>query len=134
MNEVYVVSAVRTAIGTAVVLASEAAVSRLGLEPMARLVGYAHAGVEPLYMGLGPIPATRLAVKKAALDVADMDVIESNEAFAAQACAVSRELGFDGAKVNPNGSGSAIRSAPLAPSIRSRRFMSWSEPASATRW
>jgi acetyl-CoA C-acetyltransferase len=92
----------------AVVLASEAAVSRLGLEPMARLVGYAHAGVEPLYMGLGPIPATRLAVKKAALDVADMDVIESNEAFAAQACAVSRELGFDGAKVNPNGSGISL--------------------------
>jgi acetyl-CoA C-acetyltransferase len=59
-------------------------------------------------MGLGPIPATRLAVKKAALDVADMDVIESNEAFAAQACAVSRELGFDGAKVNPNGSGISL--------------------------
>ena len=92
----------------AVVLASEAAVSRLGLEPMARLVGYAHAGVEPLYMGLGPIPATRLAVKKAALDVADMDIIELNEAFAAQACAVSRELGFDAAKVNPNGSGISL--------------------------
>jgi acetyl-CoA C-acetyltransferase len=92
----------------AVVLASEAAVRRLGLKPMARLVGYAHAGVEPLYMGLGPIPATRLAVKKAALDVADMDVIESNEAFAAQACAVARELGFDAAKVNPNGSGISL--------------------------
>ena len=59
-------------------------------------------------MGLGPIPATRLAVKKAALDVADMDVIESNEAFAAQACAVARELGFDAAKVNPNGSGISL--------------------------
>ena len=92
----------------AVVLASEAAIGRLGLKPMARLVGYAHAGVEPLYMGLGPIPATRLAVKKAALDVADMDVIELNEAFAAQACAVSRELGFDAAKVNPNGSGISL--------------------------
>ena len=92
----------------AVVLASEAAVSRLRLKPMARLLGYAHAGVEPLYMGLGPIPATRLVVKKAALDVADMDVIESNEAFAAQACAVSRELGFDAAKVNPNGSGISL--------------------------
>ena len=91
----------------AVVLASEAAVSRLGLKPMARLLGYAHAGVEPLYMGLGPIPATRLVVK-AALDVADMDVIELNEAFAAQACAVSRELGFDAAKVNPNGSGISL--------------------------
>jgi len=92
----------------AVVLASEAAVSRFGLKPMARLVAYAHAGVEPLYMGLGPIPATRLAVKKAAVDVADMDVIESNEAFAAQACAVARELGFDAAKVNPNGSGISL--------------------------
>jgi acetyl-CoA C-acetyltransferase len=92
----------------AVVLASEAAVSRLRLKPMARLLGYAHAGVEPLYMGLGPIPATRLVVKKAALDVADMDVIESNEAFAAQACAVSRELGFDAAKVNPNGNGISL--------------------------
>ena len=92
----------------AVVLASEAAVGRLGLKPMARLIGYAHAGVEPLYMGLGPIPATRLAVKKAALDVADLDVIESNEAFAAQACAVARELGFDAAKVNPNGSGISL--------------------------
>jgi acetyl-CoA C-acetyltransferase len=92
----------------AVVLASEAAVGRLGLKPIVRLVGYAHAGVEPLYMGLGPIPATRLAIKKAALDVADMDVIESNEAFAAQACAVARELGFDAAKVNPNGSGISL--------------------------
>ena len=92
----------------AVVLASEAAVGRLGLKPMARLVAYAHAGVEPLYMGLGPIPATRLAVKKAAVDVADMDVIESNEAFAAPACAVARELGFDAAKVNPNGSGISL--------------------------
>jgi acetyl-CoA C-acetyltransferase len=92
----------------AVVLASEAAVKRLGLKPMARLVGYAHAGVEPLYMGLGPIPATRLAVKKASLDVADMDIIESNEAFAAQACAVSRELGFAPEKVNPNGSGISL--------------------------
>ena len=96
-------------------LASEAAVGRLGLKPMARLVGYAHAGVEPLYMGLGPIPATRLAVKKAALDVADMDVIESNEAFAAQACAVSRELGFDAAKVNPNGNGVSGTSHPVGP-------------------
>ncbi len=92
----------------AVVLASEAAVDRVGLKPLARLIGYAHAGVEPLYMGLGPIPATRLAVKKAALDIDKIDVIESNEAFAAQACAVSRELGFDAGKVNPNGSGISL--------------------------
>jgi acetyl-CoA C-acetyltransferase len=92
----------------AVVLASEAAVKRLNLKPMARLVAYAHAGVEPLYMGLGPIPASRLALRKAGLSMADMDVIESNEAFAAQACAVARELGFDSAKVNPNGSGISL--------------------------
>jgi acetyl-CoA C-acetyltransferase len=92
----------------AVVLASEAAVGRLGLKPMARLIGYAHAGVEPLYMGLGPIPATRLAVKKTGVDVDKIDIIESNEAFAAQACAVARELGFDAAKVNPNGSGISL--------------------------
>ena len=92
----------------AVVLASEAAVDRVGLKPLARLIGYAHAGVEPLYMGLGPIPATRLAVKKAALDIDKIDVIELNEAFAAQACAVSRELGFDAGKVNPNGSGISL--------------------------
>ena len=92
----------------AVVLASEAAVGRLSLKPLARLVGYAHAGVEPLYMGLGPIPATRLAAKKAALDVADMDVIESNEAFAAQALGVSKELKMNPEKVNPNGGAIAL--------------------------
>jgi acetyl-CoA C-acetyltransferase len=92
----------------AVVLASAAAVKRLGLTPMARLVAYGHAGVEPLYMGLGPIPATQLALKKAGLDIGQLDVIESNEAFAAQACAVARELGFDAAKVNPNGSGISL--------------------------
>lgn len=92
----------------AVVLASGAAVKRLGLKPMAQLIAYAHAGVEPLYMGLGPIPATQLALKKAGLSVGQLDVIESNEAFAAQACAVARELAFDPAKVNPNGSGISL--------------------------
>ncbi|MDI3468878.1 MAG: acetyl-CoA acetyltransferase [Pseudolabrys sp.] len=92
----------------AVVLASEMAVKRLDLKPMARLVSYAHAGVDPLYMGLGPIPATKLALKKANLTIEDIDVIESNEAFAAQACAVARELRFDPAKVNPNGSGISL--------------------------
>jgi acetyl-CoA C-acetyltransferase len=92
----------------AVVLASGAAVKRLGLKPMARLVAYGHAGVEPAYMGIGPVPATRNALKKAGLSVKDLDVIESNEAFAAQACAVSRELDFDPAKVNPNGSGISL--------------------------
>jgi acetyl-CoA C-acetyltransferase len=92
----------------ALVLASDAAVARGGLRPLARLVAYGHAGVDPAVMGLGPIPATQLALKRAGLGVADLDVIESNEAFAAQACAVTRELGFDPAKVNPNGSGISL--------------------------
>ncbi|SPO54900.1 Beta-ketothiolase BktB [Pseudomonas sp. JV551A1] len=90
------------------VLASGEAVRRLGLKPLARLVGYAHAGVEPGLMGLGPIPATRKVLEKTGLKVQDLDVIESNEAFAAQACAVARELGFDPEKVNPNGSGISL--------------------------
>jgi acetyl-CoA C-acetyltransferase len=92
----------------AVVLATGAAVQADNLRPLARLVSYAHAGVEPELMGLGPIPATRLALKRAGLKVSDLDVIESNEAFAAQACAVAAELGFDPAKVNPNGSGISL--------------------------
>jgi acetyl-CoA C-acetyltransferase len=92
----------------AVVLASGEAVRKHGLTPRARLVAYGHAGVEPAYMGIGPVPATRQALSRAGLAVADLDVIESNEAFAAQACAVARELGFDPAKVNPNGSGISL--------------------------
>lgn len=79
-----------------------------GLKPLARLVAYAHAGVDPKYMGIGPVPATQMALKKAGLTVKDLDVIEANEAFAAQACAVSRDLGLDLAKVNPNGSGISL--------------------------
>lgn len=92
----------------AVVLASGERVTALGLKPLGRLVGYAHAGVEPAYMGIGPVPATRLVLQRSGLQVADLDVIESNEAFAAQACAVARELGFDPEKVNPNGSGISL--------------------------
>ena len=92
----------------ALVLASGAAVQAGNLTPMARLVAYAHAGVEPELMGLGPIPATRLALKRAGLNIEDMDVIEANIAFAAQACAVMQELDMDPAKVNPNGSGIAL--------------------------
>jgi len=92
----------------AVVLAEARAAEALSLTPLARLVSYAHAGVDPLCMGIGPVPASRKALERAGLSVADMDVIESNEAFAAQACAVSRELGFDPAKVNPNGSGISL--------------------------
>jgi acetyl-CoA C-acetyltransferase len=72
------------------------------------LVAYAHAGVDPLHMGIGPVPASRLALERAGLSVDDIDVVEANEAFAAQACAVTRELGFDPAKVNPNGSGISL--------------------------
>jgi len=92
----------------AVLLASSAAVKKHNLTPLGRLVAYAHAGVEPRYMGIGPVPATRLALERAGLTIADLDVIESNEAFAAQACAVSRELGFDAARTNPNGSGISL--------------------------
>lgn len=92
----------------ALVMATGAAVKANNLRPLARLVAYAHAGVEPELMGLGPIPATRLALKRAGLTVADLDVIEANIAFAAQACAVTQELNLDPAKVNPNGSGIAL--------------------------
>lgn len=91
-----------------VLLATGEAVRRHGLRPLARLVAYAHAGVDPLYMGMGPVPATRAVLARAGLAVDDLDVIESNEAFAAQCCAVSDALGFDPAKVNPNGSGIAL--------------------------
>jgi len=92
----------------AVVLASAEAVKAQGLKPIARLVAYAHAGVEPTIMGIGPVPATKLALARAGLKVSDLDVIESNEAFAAQACAVVKELALDPAKVNPNGSGISL--------------------------
>ncbi|BCO26897.1 beta-ketothiolase BktB [Rhodoferax lithotrophicus] len=92
----------------AVVLMEAATAQARGLKPLARLVAYAHAGVDPKYMGIGPVPATQLALKKAGLTVNDLDVIEANEAFAAQACAVSRDLGLDPAKVNPNGSGISL--------------------------
>jgi len=91
-----------------VVLATGDAVRRHGLKPLARLVAYAHAGVEPLYMGMGPVPATRAALTRAGLKVDDLDVVESNEAFAAQACAVADALGFDPGKTNPNGSGISL--------------------------
>ena len=93
---------------SAVVLAAGDAVKAQNLKPLARLVGYAHAGVEPTIMGIGPVPASRKALARCGLTVADMDVIESNEAFAAQACAVVKELGLDPAKVNPNGSGISL--------------------------
>ncbi len=92
----------------AVVLASGEKVRELKLVPLARLVSYGHAGVEPAFMGIGPVPATRLALARAKLTIDQLDVIESNEAFAAQACAVSKLLELDPLKVNPNGSGISL--------------------------
>jgi acetyl-CoA C-acetyltransferase len=92
----------------ALVLMERGVAQQRGLQPMARLVAYAHAGVDPQYMGIGPVPATQKALLKAGLTVKDLDVIEANEAFAAQACAVTRDLGLDPAKVNPNGSGISL--------------------------
>ena len=92
----------------AVVLATADAVKAHGLTPLARLVSYAHAGVDPRLMGIGPVPATQLALKKAGLSVRALDIVESNEAFAAQACAVTKLLDLDPAKVNPNGSGVSL--------------------------
>jgi acetyl-CoA C-acetyltransferase len=92
----------------AVVLMEAGAAKARGAKPMARLVGYAHTGLDPKIMGVGPISATLAVLKKTGLTVSDLDVIEANEAFAAQACAVTKELGLDPAKVNPNGSGISL--------------------------
>jgi len=89
----------------ALVLMDGDAVKARSVKPLARLVAYGHAGVDPRLMGIGPVPATRNALARAGLKIEDMDVIEANEAFAAQACAVTQQLGMDPAKVNPNGSG-----------------------------
>lgn len=99
--------------GAAVVLMmEEGQAHRQGLKPMGKLRSWAHAGVDPQFAGMGPVPSTRLALKRAGLTVADIDVIESNEAFAAQVCAVARELDFDPERVNPNG-GSISMGHPL---------------------
>ena len=94
--------------GAAVVLMEAGAAAKAGVKPLARLVAYAHAGVEPHIMGIGPIPAVRKVLEKAILKASDMDVIESNEAFAVQAMSVSHDLGLDPAKVNPNGGAVAM--------------------------
>lgn len=92
----------------ALVLGTADAAERAGLAPLARIVGYAHAGVRPEVMGIGPIPAVEALVKRTGLSLSDFDVVESNEAFAAQAIAVNRGLGLDPAKVNPNGGAIAL--------------------------
>jgi acetyl-CoA C-acetyltransferase len=95
--------------GTAsLVLASDAAVKTHKVTPLARIVAYGFGGVAPRIMGMGPVPASKMALARAGLSAKDLDVIESNEAFAAQACAVSRELEFDEAIVNPNGGAIAL--------------------------
>ncbi len=94
--------------GAALVLMEAKAAARANLKPLARIVAYAHAGVEPQLMGLGPIPAVRKVFEKAGLKPADMDVVESNEAFAVQAMAVTRDLELDPARVNPNGGAVAL--------------------------
>jgi acetyl-CoA C-acetyltransferase len=100
-------SGINDAAAAVVLMDSKAAQAR-GCKPLARLVGYAHTGLDPKIMGVGPISATQAVLKKTGLTVNDLDVIEANEAFAAQACAVTRELGLDPAKVNPNGSGISL--------------------------
>jgi acetyl-CoA C-acetyltransferase len=92
----------------AVVLMERSVADKRGLKPLARLVSYGHAGVDPKYMGIGPVPASRMALGRAGLTVGQLDVIEANEAFAAQACAVAKDLGFPADKVNPNGSGISL--------------------------
>ena len=92
----------------ALVLARASAAEKAGLKPRARILGYAHAGVRPEVMGIGPVPAVEMLMKRTGLSITDFDVIESNEAFAAQALAVNKGLGLDAAKVNPNGGAIAL--------------------------
>ena len=92
----------------AIVLASGEAVEKYGLKPMAKLIGWGQGGVDPKIMGVGPVPASRQAMEKAGLKIEDMDLVEANEAFAAQSIAVARELGFDMSKVNVNGGAIAL--------------------------
>jgi len=92
----------------AVVLMEASEAQQRGLQPLGRLVAYAHAGVEPKYMGIGPVPAVRKVLERAGLSIKDMDVIELNEAFAAQALAVMRDLDLPLDRTNPNGSGISL--------------------------
>ena len=92
----------------AVVLMTAKAAAAAGKKPLARIVSWAHAGVDPSIMGTGPIPASRAALKKAGWNIGDLDLVEANEAFAAQACAVNKDLGWDTGKVNVNGGAIAL--------------------------
>ncbi|MGA8514612.1 MAG: acetyl-CoA C-acyltransferase, partial [Burkholderiaceae bacterium] len=92
----------------AVVVMSAAKAKALGLTPLARIVSFGTSGLDPATMGMGPVPATRKALERAGWKAADVDLFELNEAFAAQACAVNKELGIDATKVNVNGGAIAI--------------------------
>jgi acetyl-CoA C-acetyltransferase len=92
----------------ALVLATASATEAHGASPMARIIGYGFGGVAPRVMGMGPVPATKMALDKAGISITDLDVVESNEAFAAQACAVSKQLGLPADIVNPNGGAIAL--------------------------
>ena len=94
--------------GAAVVVMSRRKAEQLGLKPMATIRSYASAGVDPRIMGMGPVPSSRLALQKAGLKLADIDLVEANEAFAAQSVAVGKELGFDRSKLNVNGGAIAL--------------------------
>lgn len=92
----------------ALALMTRSAAARRNIRPLGRLVAYGHAGVDPSRMGMGPVPAVKAALSKAGLSVSEMDIIESNEAFAAQACAVAKELDFPDERTNPNGGAIAL--------------------------
>ena len=102
----------------AIVLASGEAVEKYGLKPMAKLIGWGQGGVDPKIMGVGPVPASRQALKKAGLTIDDIDLVEANEAFAAQSIAVARELHFDMSKVNVNGGAIALGHPVVASGAR----------------
>ena len=129
----------------AVVLMKASEAAKLGMTPLARIVSWAQAGVDPAIMGTGPIPASRAALKKAGWKKEDLDLIEANEAFAAQACAVNKDLGWDTSKVNVNGGAIAIghpigasgarvltRCSTKCRSATPRR--AWPRSASAAAW
>ncbi|MEM5779862.1 MAG: acetyl-CoA C-acyltransferase, partial [Lawsonibacter sp.] len=92
----------------AIIVASGEAVAKYGLKPMAKLIGWGQSGVDPKIMGVGPVPASRKAMEKAGVTIDDIDLVEANEAFAAQSVAVGRELGLDLDKLNVNGGAIAI--------------------------
>ena len=102
----------------AIILASAEAVEKYGLKPMAKLIGWGQGGVDPKIMGVGPVPASRAAMAKAGVTIDDIDLVEANEAFAAQSIAVARELGFDMSKVNVNGGAISLGHPVGAPGAR----------------